>query len=117
MSLSETQKEWVKTSFAKVEPISDTAAALFYNQLFTYDPSLKPLFKAELKSQGKKLMSALKLAVSSLDDLEALVPVLQNMAIRHVDYGVKVEDYTPVGMRWSQPYKKDWVMNLIKPHK
>lgn len=44
-------------------------------------------------------MSALKLAVSSLDDLEALVPVLQNMAIRHVDYGVKVEDYTPVGMR------------------
>ncbi|MFT4633312.1 MAG: nitric oxide dioxygenase [Candidatus Azotimanducaceae bacterium] len=26
-----------------------------------------------------------------------LVPVLQDLATRHVGYGVKVEDYTPVG--------------------
>ncbi|WP_156492406.1 globin domain-containing protein, partial [Oleiphilus sp. HI0080] len=49
------------------------------------------------KGQGKKLMTALKLAVKSLDDLDALVPVLENMAVKHVSYGVKVDDYTPVG--------------------
>jgi len=31
------------------------------------------------------------------DDLNALVPVLQGLADRHVKYGVSVDDYTPVG--------------------
>jgi len=97
MAITEQQKKLVKSSFAKVEPIADIAAELFYAQLFKYDPSLKKLFKSDIKSQGRKLMAALKLAVSSLDNLEKLVPVLEKMAVSHVDYGVKVEDYTPVG--------------------
>lgn len=97
MAISEQQKRMIKASFAKVEPIADVAAEIFYKQLFHYDPSLKPLFKNDIKSQGRKLMAALKLAVSSLDNLDKLVPVLQKMAIAHVDYGVKVDDYTPVG--------------------
>jgi len=43
------------------------------------------------------LMATLGVAFKGLDDLAALVPVLQNLAIRHVDDGVYVEDYTPVG--------------------
>jgi hemoglobin-like flavoprotein len=97
MAITEQQKRLVKSSFAKVEPIADIAAEIFYAQLFKYDPSLKKLFKSDIKSQGRKLMAALKLAVSSLDNLEKLVPVLEKMAVTHVDYGVKVEDYTPVG--------------------
>ncbi|NVK38997.1 MAG: hemin receptor [Gammaproteobacteria bacterium] len=97
MAITESQKRLVRDSFAKVEPIAEAAADIFYNKLFEYDPSLKPLFKTDLKSQGKKLMAALKLAVSSLDNLDKLVPVLEKMAIQHVDYGVKVDDYTPVG--------------------
>lgn len=97
MAITEQQKRLVKSSFAKVEPIADVAADIFYSQLFKYDPSLKKLFKSDIKTQGRKLMAALKLAVSSLDNLEKLVPVLEKMAVTHVDYGVKVEDYTPVG--------------------
>lgn len=97
MAITEKQKQLIKSSFAKVEPIADTAAEIFYAQLFKYDPSLKSLFKSDMKAQGKKLMAALKLAVASLDNLEKLVPVLEKMAVTHVDYGVKVEDYTPVG--------------------
>ncbi|OUR81023.1 hemin receptor [Marinomonas sp. 42_23_T18] len=97
MAITQRQKTLVVESFAKVEQISDVAATIFYKKLFEYDPSLKKLFKHDIKSQGRKLMSALKLAVSSLNDLEALVPVLQKMAVKHVDYGVKAEDYTPVG--------------------
>ncbi|WP_231876923.1 globin domain-containing protein, partial [Oleiphilus sp. HI0080] len=77
MAITEAQKKLVQASFAKVEPIADAAAEIFYNKLFTYDPSLKPLFKHDMKGQGKKLMTALKLAVKSLDDLDALVPVLE----------------------------------------
>ncbi len=97
MAITEAQKKLVQNSFAKVEPIADAAAEIFYSKLFLYDPSLKPLFKNDMKAQGKKLMAALKLAVKSLDDLNALVPVLENMAVKHVGYGVKVDDYTPVG--------------------
>ncbi len=97
MAITQRQKTLVVESFAKVEQISDVAAAIFYKKLFEYDPSLKKLFRHDIKSQGRKLMSALKLAVSSLNDLDALVPVLQKMAVKHVDYGVKAEDYTPVG--------------------
>ncbi len=97
MAITEVQKKLVQDSFAKVEPIADAAAEIFYNKLFTYDSSLKPLFKHDMKDQGKKLMTALKLAVKSLDNLDALVPVLENMAVTHVSYGVKAEDYTPVG--------------------
>ena len=97
MAITEQQKIMVKSSFAKVEPIADVAADIFYTQLFKYDPSLKKLFKTDMASQGRKLMAALKLAVSSLDDLEKLVPVLEKMAVTHVKYGVKLDDYTPVG--------------------
>lgn len=43
------------------------------------------------------LMTTLKLAVQGLDNLEALVPVLERLAVKHIEYGVKVDDYTPVG--------------------
>ncbi|AHK15366.1 MAG: globin family protein [Thalassolituus sp.] len=97
MSISEKQKQLVQASFKQVEPIADQAAEIFYQQLFDYDPSLRKLFKNDMKAQGRKLMAALKLAVASLDNLDKLVPILQQLAIGHVKYGVSVDDYTPVG--------------------
>ncbi len=97
MSITSRQKQLVQQSFSKVAPIADTAAQLFYEALFKFDPSLKAMFKGDMPEQRKKLMAALTLAVKSLDDLDKLVPVLQQLARKHVDYGVKVDDYTPVG--------------------
>lgn len=97
MSITARQISLVQGSFAKVEPIAEQAAEIFYDKLFKYDPSLKGLFKNDMKEQGRKLMSVLTVAVKSLNDLEGLVPTLQNMAKTHVGYGVKAEDYTPVG--------------------
>lgn len=97
MAITATQKKLVQASFAKVEPIADQAADIFYSKLFEFDPKLRNLFKGDMKDQGKKLMATLKIAVKSLDDLDALVPVIQNLAAKHIDYGVTVDDYTPVG--------------------
>ena len=91
------EKALVKDSWSKVAPIADTAAELFYGRLFTIAPQVKPLFKSDMKSQGKKLMQTLGFAVASLDNLDALIPALQNLAKRHVDYGVADEHYAPVG--------------------
>lgn len=97
MSLNADQIQLIQSSFSQVEPIADKAAAIFYAKLFEYDPSLKRLFKNDMASQGRKLMSTLKVAVQGLNDLGKLVPVLQKLAIGHVNYGVSVDDYTPVG--------------------
>ena len=91
------QIELVKNSWAKVLPIADTAAELFYGKLFNLDPSLKPLFKGDMKEQGRKLMNMINTAVSSLDRLDAVLPGVQELGIRHIAYGVKDEHYDTVG--------------------
>ena len=97
MPITKQQITLVQNSFAKVEPIAEQAADIFYSTLFEYDPSLKPLFKSDIKAQGRKLMATLKVATAGLNDLDSLVPVLHKLAERHVNYGVKAADFTPVG--------------------
>jgi nitric oxide dioxygenase len=97
MAITEAQKILVQKSFLAVEPIAEQAAEIFYNKLFEFDPSLRGMFKGDMKNQGKMLMSTLGVAVKALDNIEGLIPVLQKLAAKHVDYGVSVDDYTPVG--------------------
>lgn len=90
------QIEMVQGSWKKVTPISDTAAELFYGKLFSLDPALKPLFKGDMKAQGRKLMGMITTAVNGLTNLGAIVPAVQDLGRRHVKYGVKDRDYDTV---------------------
>ena len=87
----------LQKSFNLVEPISETAAALFYARLFELDPVLRPLFKTDLKVQGEKLMSTLKLVVVGLDNPEKIIPAVQSLGKRHAGYGVQPHHYATVG--------------------
>ena len=87
----------IQASWASVVPIQDTAAGLFYQRLFTLDHSVKPMFKGDLQEQGKKLMKMLGTIVNGLTRLDELVPAAQDLARRHVGYGVKAQHYDTVG--------------------
>ena len=87
----------VQGTFAKVEPIAPQAAELFYGRLFELDPSLKPMFKGSMEEQGAKLMRMIGIAVRGLNDLGSIVPAVQNLGVRHIEYGVKDEHYDTVG--------------------
>jgi hemoglobin-like flavoprotein len=87
----------VQDSWVKVTPIAETAAELFYGRLFEIAPEVKPYFKGDMKEQGKKLMAMINTAVNALNNVEAVVPAIQELGKRHVDYGVKAEDYDSVG--------------------
>lgn len=89
--------ELVQGTFKQVVPIADTAAEIFYNKLFELDPQLKPLFKGDMKAQGAKLMSMIGTAVNGLNNLDAIVPAVQNLGRGHVVYGVKDSHYDTVG--------------------
>ena len=91
------QIQLVQESFAKVLPIADLAAEMFYKRLFETAPGLKPLFKGDMQQQGKRLMSMIAAAVRGLDDSDKLVPVVQQLGVRHHGYGVQDKDYATVG--------------------
>lgn len=97
MSLSADQITLVKSSFAKIASEVDAVAGLFYGRLFTLDPSLKSMFKADITEQGRKLMQIIAFAVHSLGDLNALVPHVQALGQRHITYGVTPDHYVTVG--------------------
>jgi methyl-accepting chemotaxis protein len=87
----------VQDSWQKVAAIAPQAAELFYQNLFAADPSIKPLFKGDMPEQGKKLMQMIGAAVGKLNDLPALVPILQGLGKRHAGYGVEDSHYQTVG--------------------
>lgn len=87
----------VKTSFRKIVPIADQAAALFYARLFELDPSLRELFHGDMSSQGRKLMQMIGLAVNGLDRLDSLAPSIRQLGMRHAGYQVRDEHYDTVG--------------------
>jgi hemoglobin-like flavoprotein len=91
------QVQLVQDSFAKVVPIADRAADLFYQRLFTIAPEVRVLFPEDLKSQKTKLMQMLATAVNNLHQVEKIVPAVQDLGRRHVGYGVKDAHYEPVG--------------------
>ena len=75
-AMREEQNTLVRESFAKVAPIADQAAAIFYARLFEIAPEAKHLFTGDMMEQGKKLMDTLAVAVHHLDNLEAIVPTV-----------------------------------------
>lgn len=102
----------VQESWAKVVPIKETAAELFYGHLFAEYPEVKPYFKGDMSKQGKLLMQMISTAVNGLENLEALLEPVKALGSRHKDYGVKQEDYDKVGasLLWTleQGLKEDF---------
>jgi len=95
-----------RCGWLRVELVAPTSqpAALFYGRLFEIAPEVKPLLRGGMTEQGCKLMATLGVVVNSLGNLEAVLPAANALAKRHVDYGVKAADYTPVGaaLLWTE---------------
>jgi nitric oxide dioxygenase len=91
------QIKLVRSTFAQVAPIKEAAAALFYGRLFEVAPSVRPMFKADLKAQGQKLMASIGFVVAGLDRLDEIVPQVEVLAQRHVGYGAQEAHYAVVG--------------------
>ena len=95
--MNPTQIKLVQDSFAKVAPISEQAAVLFYDRLFEVAPAVKAMFPADMTEQRKKLMGTLAVVVNGMTNLEAVLPAASALAKRHVNYGAKPEHYPVVG--------------------
>jgi hemoglobin-like flavoprotein len=89
--------EALETSFDQLAPRGDELMEVFYARLFAAAPAVRPLFPADMKHQKTMLLGALVLLRKSLRHLDAIVPKLQDLGARHVDYGARPEHYPVVG--------------------
>jgi hemoglobin-like flavoprotein len=123
MALTSEQLSLVQSSWAKVVPIADVAADLFYGKLFELDPALRPLFPDEMVDQKSKLVNMLSLAVDGLTNLDELVPKVQNLGRRHAVYfkvtppmyatvGAALLDTLEKGLGddWDEAHKEAWTL-------
>lgn len=102
MTLTATQRTLVQSSFTMVKD-ADALATCFYNRLFEIDPSTRPLFKGDMAEQRQKLMQTLAVVVNALDSLDTVIPAIEALGKRHMDYGVTIAHWDSVGeaLLWS----------------
>lgn len=87
----------VQESWVRVICTVPQAGDMFYQRLFDSAPYLRPLFKSDTSDQGRALMQMIGVAVSKLNDLPSLIPILEGLGRRHASYGVKNAHYAKVG--------------------
>merc|ERR1712050_229437 len=103
MEVDVVRKTWEQVAELGVE----TVGVILFKHIFTIAPGALQLFSfkseadvyesAALKSHGSRVVGTVGAAVEGVDDLDALVPVLQALALRHVGYGVLPEHFDIVG--------------------
>lgn len=97
MELTAHEIDLIRDSFRCVARDSERAADLFYGDLFERAPRTRELFVADMTKQGVKLMSTLGIVVALLQNWSELAPIIDDLALRHVVYGVRAEHYELVG--------------------
>ena len=90
--------ETLEKSFDLVAPKGDELMRTFYDNLFEAAPSVRPLFAdVDMERQRQALLNMLLVLRESLRDLDDIVPDLEELGARHVDYRAKPEHYPVVG--------------------
>ena len=113
--------ETLEESFDLVAPQGDELILTFYDRLFETAPAVKPLFeKVDMDRQRQALLNMLLVLRESLHDLDDIVPDLEDLGERHVEYGAESAHYPVVGEvligamaevagdRWKPEYTAAW---------
>jgi NAD(P)H-flavin reductase len=109
----------MRANFAKAAATGDEAPLYFYSHLFLSHPETRQLFPVSMAHQRDRLFAALGDVVARVDDLEALVPILQQLGRDHRKFGTVSAHYPAVGAsllatlehfddEWTPELAKDW---------
>lgn len=82
----------VRTSWGKLKPLAAPTAQRFFTRLFAHHPETQHLFQADMAEQHRKFAAMLDTVVDALDDLDALLPALEDLGAQHACYGVTGAD-------------------------
>jgi hemoglobin-like flavoprotein len=94
--LTAEQVEAVQNTWKQVEGSIELAID-FYNKLFYLYPSLRPLFKEDIRMQARKFTAHLSYLIKHVKNWETINSDVEELGKRHVAYQVKAQHYDHVG--------------------
>jgi small-conductance mechanosensitive channel/hemoglobin-like flavoprotein len=105
--LSTAEIELVRASWTRARADREAIAAAFYDRLFTVAPAVRPLFRADAKTQRTKFVTMIGVLVKAADQLEGLRDTLADFGLRHLTYGAQFDHYGVVGdvLLWTLQHK------------
>lgn len=101
--MNENIKQQIRESFQSMIPVAKNITNDFYNKLFADNPELKKLFHGNMEDQKEKFIHMISMSVQGLDNEDELVQNLKFLGRKHVNYGVKDNQYDKVknALLWS----------------
>jgi NAD(P)H-flavin reductase/hemoglobin-like flavoprotein len=112
--------ERLKKSWSAVAAHGDQVPLFFYSTLFLTHPDTREMFPVSMAQQRDRLVAALGQVVSRVDDLDGVVPVLQQLGRDHRRFAVVADHYPAVGEAllatlehfsgadWTDDLARDW---------
>lgn len=110
----------LRETWARVAGHGDQVPSYFYGHLFLSHPEVRPMFPATMAMQRDRLVGALAQIITSVDDLDTLVPFLRGLGSDHRRFAVVAEHYPAVGgsllatleaflgAEWTPQVEADW---------
>lgn len=77
----------MRANFAKAAATGDEAPLYFYSHLFLSHPETRAMFPVSMAHQRDRFFTALGEVVTRVDDLDSLVPILQQLGRDHASSG------------------------------
>lgn len=93
LNLTGRQKLLVRDSFDSIKEFETSVLLLFYGRLFEIAPEARALFKIDMHLQSHKLLDTFSIVIESLDHFPKILPTLQDLGRKHLDYGVQTYQY------------------------
>jgi NAD(P)H-flavin reductase/hemoglobin-like flavoprotein len=110
----------LRSSFDQVAKYGDEVPLFFYSSLFLRHPETRRMFPPSMAGQRDRLVGALGTIISDVDNLDSLVPFVQELGRDHRKFGVQPEHYPAVGEAllatlahflgddWSEELAAEW---------
>lgn len=110
----------LKATWLEAQEHGDEFVIDFYSRLFLANPGVRDLFPADMRGQRVHLRAILNLVVRSADNLDAIIPRLQQLGSDHHSYGAVAAHFPAVkaalletlehflGDDWADEVAKEW---------
>jgi ferredoxin-NADP reductase/hemoglobin-like flavoprotein len=87
----------IRATFALIEPRAPQAAAWFYEHFFAHNPRYRKIFSGDPATQQRRLYQAVSRIIADFDDLDAFLPYLRRLALRHRKFALRSAHYSAFG--------------------
>jgi NAD(P)H-flavin reductase/hemoglobin-like flavoprotein len=107
----------MRANFAKATATGDEAPLYFYSHLFLTHPETREMFPVSMAHQRDRFFTALGEVVTRVDDLDALVPILQQLGRDHRKFGTLAVHYPAAGaslLATLEHFDDEWTPELAK---